>query len=195
APAPAGARAAPATRESAANQDAGLAIRRSGFHRPSALSLGADIGQPTVGIVDCPARYVEKALLNLRRDRPASAASNFYTIHAAHRCDFRRGTAEEDLVTRVQHLAGQFLLANLEAHVTRQLENAVPRYAVEQRTVDRRRVDDPAMHEEDVLPRSLADHPVRRERDPLGESIAQRLHLDQLAAEVVAGDLGHGGNR
>src|SRR5262249_2612983 len=144
---------------------------------------------------DCPARYVEKALLNLRRDRPASAASNFYAIHAAHRGDFRRGATEEDFVSGIEHLARQLLLAHLEAHVTRQLENAVTRYAVEQRTVDRRRVENAAVHEEDVLSRALADQAVGREGNAFGEPVAQRFHLHELAAEVVAGDLRHGGNR
>src|SRR5262249_42001773 len=60
-----------------------------------------------------------------------------------------------------------------------------------QRAVDRRRANGAVLHDEDVLSRALADHPVDVQGDSFSEAVAERLHLHELAAEVVAGNLGH----
>ena len=43
------------------------------------------------------------------------------------------------------------------------------------------------MHEEHVLPRRLADHALGVQRDALAEPVGERFHLDELPAQVVAG--------
>src|SRR5260370_1426540 len=50
---------------------------------------------------------------------------------------------------------------------------------------------DPRVHDEPVPPRALADHAIGTHRDRLIEAILERFHLDELTAEIIAGDLGH----
>src|SRR5205807_262848 len=51
-----------------------------------------------------------------------------------------------------------------------------------------------AVDEKDILPRALADHAVGPERDRFVVAVGERLHLDELTAEIVAGDLRHRGD-
>src|SRR3954468_21953229 len=144
-----------------------------------------------MGILDAAVNRVEESLLNLLRDRATFAAADVDAIDTANRRHFRRGAAEEDLVGDVEHLARHLLLLDLETEIAGDGDDRVAGDAVQEGAVYVGRIDHAVLHDEDVLARALADHAVRRETDAFVVAVAQRFHLDELAAEIIAGDLGH----
>src|SRR5512146_2423599 len=114
-------------------------------------SFGLYVREPAVRIVIDALHQVEEPLLDLRRDRTALSVADRDTVDAANRRHFRCRTREEDLVGGVQHLARHQRLAQREAHVAREADDAVTRDPVQQGAIERRRVKLPAMHDEEIL--------------------------------------------
>ena len=138
---------------------------------------------------------IEEMPLDLLGHRSAPAAADGDAVDAANGRDLRRGAGEEDLVGAVEHLARHGHLLHRDAEVAREAQDAVAGDAGEQGAVDGRRDHGPVGDDEHVLAGAFAQETVGAEGDRFGEAVGERLHLDELSAQVVAGDLRDGGDR
>ena len=124
----------------------------------------------------------------------ALAVADLDGVDGADRRDFGGGAGEEQLVGEVEHLARNGDLAHFDAHVLRQRHHGVTRDAVEQRVRHARRVQHAVLDDEQVLAGAFAHGAVGRQADAFDEAEALGLEADELAGQIVAAGLGHGGN-
>src|SRR5512138_107723 len=151
--------------------------------------------EPTPFIRGLPREQSEERRLQRFRDRATTAASDRDAIDRTHGCDFGRRAGQEDFVREIEQLARQRLLADFETVLAREGNDRVTRDALQDRTCERRRIDDAVADQEQVLARAFADVAVDAKADSLGEAEPLRLHADELAGQIIAGRFAHRRNR
>src|ERR1700722_11592890 len=147
--------------------------------------------QPPIRVRYSSFRYAQILLLNPPRHRPTPPLADRHMVDRSDRRHLRRGPAEKHLVSDIQHLARNRLLAHLMPHVAGDLHDRVPRHTGQDRARDGRRVHHVVPHDEDVLPAALGDVAERVEHDALDESALPRLDQRELRVQVVPARLGH----
>ena len=92
---------------------------------PHFLCLLINLIQPAPFILGFTGEEAKECLLNALGDRAAAAFAHLNTINAAYWGDLCGSPGHKDFVSQVQGLAGQYLLADFQAQVFRQLDDSV----------------------------------------------------------------------
>src|SRR5690606_17486072 len=166
-----------------------LADRRGGF-------IGAIAPlEPTPLVRGLARKQSEERRLQRFRDRSAASAADRDAVDRTHGRDFRRRARQENLVSEIEQLARQRLLAHLVTVFAGEGHDGVARNALQDRVRKRGRVDDAVADQEEVLAGAFADVSVDAETDAFGESEPLCFQADELARQIVAGRLAHRGDR
>ena len=151
--------------------------------------------QPALGIFRTIVKKSEERRLKLFCDWSTPPRANLDTIDRSNRRDFCRRAGKEQLIREIKCFSGYAALLHSHAESLCQSHDRITSDAGQNRRCSRWGHDPAVANHKQILSRTLADRPVRRQCYSLGKSALLGLRADELAREIISAGFGKRGKR